>query len=481
MIHFGTCVGYPDRLRDLAFPGVTTSMHGESYNYLTQPSNGYDLFPIYADLMATAHERKAEALVLLHDDLEFRDPELARKIRHVFRDPSIAIIGCVGAQNVTSLRWWEGTKRGYAVDLPHGVHDYGGISEPLSVCDVDSVDGMFLVLSPWAIENLVLKDLGYSGLHGAAEELCFQARSKGKRVVVTRIDALHHTKGGVTGDPAGWQRSEEVFSKRWAPTTPAPKADPWLALRSSPETCDVEEVYAAERGGPVSAVPHVMIATPAYNPPCLEFLNARDHVSHDLATNKVDHTVLTTAGDSLVMRGRHSIMHEFLRSNATHLLFWDVDIVPTDAAMVRRMMDTGHEIIGGACPFRGETGQVVCNIRQGDKARKRIDTDDTGSVKVNEVGTGFLLMARTAIVAMCQAHPELLYFADLPGMHGAPMWALFDTVIHERRYLSEDYFFCKLWRDLGGDVYVFVPFEAAHWGRKGFQASFMSALKMREQ
>ncbi len=59
-------------------------------------------------------------------------------------------------------------------------------------------------------------------------------------------------------------------------------------------------------------------------------------------------------------------------------------------------------------------------------------------------------------------------------------WALFDTKIVNRRFLSEDYFFCKLWRDLGESVYVYVPFEARHWGREGFRATFQHAWKMRE-
>jgi hypothetical protein len=97
---------------------------------------------------------------------------------------------------------------------------------------------------------------------------------------------------------------------------------------------------------------------------------------------------------------------------------------------------------------------------------------------VNEVGTGFMLIARTAIEALCDAHPELLYFADLPGEYGNPMWALFDTKIQNKRFLSEDYFFCQLWRELGESVYVYVPFAAEHWGRKGFRATFMGALGM---
>lgn len=252
-------------------------------------------------------------------------------------------------------------------------------------------------------------------------------------------------------------------------------------LEGTADTWNIEAMYEAHRGSPVSAAPHVMMATPAYNPPGLEFLRAREVVGEDLQKAGVDYTVLTSPGDSLVMRGRHALMHEFLCSPATHLLFWDVDIEPLDPSVVRMMMATGHDIIGGACPFRGETGRVVCNLTEADRARKQVDTDATGSVKVAEVGTGFLLMSRKAIVSLCEANPQLLYFSDLPSVHGVPMWALFDTALEGRRFLSEDYFFCKLWRQLGGSVYVYVPFEALHWGRKGFRAQFMSAWGMREE
>ncbi len=257
-------------------------------------------------------------------------------------------------------------------------------------------------------------------------------------------------------------------------------ADPWAMLKAPSETWDIEGMFAAHRGRPVSERTHVMLATPAYNPPCLEFLHARDEIGSDLAANGIDYTILTSPGDSLVMRGRHTLMYEFLRSVATHLVFWDVDIEPLDPSVVRQMLATGHAIVGGACPFRGSTGRVVCNLLEADKKRGKIDSDEVGCVPVNEIGTGFLMMSREAIVRLCTTHPELLYFSDLPSQQGAPMWALFDTVIERRRFLSEDYFFCKLWRELGEQVYVYVPFEARHWGREGFRAQFVHAWKMRE-
>jgi len=262
--------------------------------------------------------------------------------------------------------------------------------------------------------------------------------------------------------------------------TSTAKPYPWAEFHAPPPW-NVDAVFTAARGAPVSKTPHVMLATPAYNPPCLEFLHARDLVTRDLVQNDVDVTVLTSPGDSLVMRGRHTLMHEFLKSIATHLLFWDVDIEPLDPTVVRQMVQTGHPVIGGACPFRGNTGKVVCNLREEDKKRKSVDTDETGSVDVAEVGTGFLLLAREAIVRLCERHPELMYFSDLPSGFGEPHWALFDTQLHNRRFLSEDYFFCKLARDAGLPVKVYVPFEAQHWGRHGFRGQFISAWGMKEQ
>ncbi len=472
MIYFGTSVGYPEKLKDICAPGIAYSMGGENYVHDARPSNGSSIFTTYAEILKAAYLGGAEALVLLHDDLELRDPHFPEKVRALLADETIAVAGLIGSSGAKGLAWWEGKRVGMVEDAYAGVHDFHPEVWP---ADVEQLDGMCLILSRWAIENLVLEGLGYDGFHGYDGELCQQARKAGKRVVVTNIDAFHHSKGGYVGGREMWDRSESVYATRWL----AKPVDPWAMVKGPPAEWDIELMFTMARGAPVSERPHVMLATPAYTPPCLEFLNARELVMDDLVKNGVTCTVVTSPGDSLVMRGRHSLMHEFLKSSATHLVFWDADIAPLDPTIVRQMLATGHAIVGGACPFRGDTGNVVCNITQRDKDRKRVDTDGVGCVAVNEVGTGFLLMSRVAIVKMCESHPELLYFADLLSSHGEPMWALFDTVIKNQRFLSEDYFFCALWRNSGGKVYVYVPFEAEHWGRKGYRASFMGALGMR--
>ena len=53
------------------------------------------------------------------------------------------------------------------------------------------------------------------------------------------------------------------------------------------------------------------------------------------------------------------------------------------------------------------------------------------------------------------------------------MYALFDTMIdpESRRYLSEDYMFCRLWQNMGGDVYLDPRTALNHVGHYTFRGN----------
>ena len=103
-IYFGTCAGHPDKLTAHARPGLSRSMR-EGYVHITPSGDGTDIFPVYASIMREAERGEAECLVLMHDDLEFQDECLAAKLRKAFEDPTVAIVGLIGARNVSSLAW----------------------------------------------------------------------------------------------------------------------------------------------------------------------------------------------------------------------------------------------------------------------------------------------------------------------------------------------------------------------------------------
>jgi hypothetical protein len=99
-----------------------------------------------------------------------------------------------------------------------------------------------------------------------------------------------------------------------------------------------------------------------------------------------------------------------------------------------------------------------------------------GCLEVQDAGTGFQLVSRKAIVAMMQAHPELLHWSRSASDLGEPLWALYDTGVVDGVYESEDFMFCRYWQKLGGKVYVYVPATFRHYGTHGFEASLLEQL-----
>lgn len=212
MIIFGTVSAFPEKLATQCAPGIARSMNGESYMHIVAKSNGQEIFEPYQGIMGTAWcaSTSIEALVLVHDDLEFRDLGLADKIRSTVADSSVAVAGLIGSNGARSLAWWEGSRCGRVTDDAYGLHSFGGFG-----CNVSSLDGMMLVLSPWACMNLRLSGLGYDGFHGYADELCHQARRFDRRSIVVDITAHHHSKGGYAGGIESWNAANENFKKRW--------------------------------------------------------------------------------------------------------------------------------------------------------------------------------------------------------------------------------------------------------------------------
>lgn len=91
-----------------------------------------------AILQALAGHPSLEALVLMHEDVELRDITLFAKLRALFSDDSVAVVGVIGARGIASLRWWEAETFGRCWET-RGLVDFGSGTH-----DVDIVDGLFL-------------------------------------------------------------------------------------------------------------------------------------------------------------------------------------------------------------------------------------------------------------------------------------------------------------------------------------------------
>jgi SAM-dependent methyltransferase len=118
------------------------------------------------------------------------------------------VAGVIGARRVPGLEWWDGEGVGRCAET-RGVVDFG-----TRTGDVDAVDGLILVLSPWAVRNLRFDSATFAGFHAYDIDFCLQARAAGRTVKVIDVDLFHHTKGGF-GDEVGFRLADAAFRRKW--------------------------------------------------------------------------------------------------------------------------------------------------------------------------------------------------------------------------------------------------------------------------
>jgi glycosyltransferase involved in cell wall biosynthesis/2-polyprenyl-3-methyl-5-hydroxy-6-metoxy-1,4-benzoquinol methylase len=206
MIAAAVCIGSREKYECIARPGLARYMEPDSPLAEIETDSIFSGYNEALDAFAELEE--LEALVLMHEDVMLHDPGFCAKIRARLQDPEIAIVGAIGARKIESLCWWEGEKHGRAQETRGVVDHWDG---PV---DVDGVDGLLLILSPWAVRNLRFDTSLFHGFHGYDLDICFQARAAGKRVVVEDFSLFHHTKGGF-GDTADFARANGIFRRKW--------------------------------------------------------------------------------------------------------------------------------------------------------------------------------------------------------------------------------------------------------------------------
>lgn len=350
---------------------------------------------------------------------------------------------------VEFLAWYDASVEAPGVDA-HGSPCGANADEAVNLWAISTGRRIYK-----ALPSLVDHDLGVRSLDG--HEAQNEDGSVLRKPVVFADDA-----NAVTYDGPTVHLGRTYTQNHWA-----------LPRKVRPEAWDLEKMYDVHRGGSVSSTPHVMIAVPVYGEPAAIVQKtdpSRERVIDDLLAHGIEASLLKTPGDSLVQRMRQRVCHAFMKTAATHLLWWDADIECLTPDCVRKMLVTGHDVIAGAYPFKDTTGRVVCNIRQSDYDAGKL-TVHGGCLEVNDAGTGFMLVSRKAHVTLMQAHPELLHFSAGTEDRNEPLWALYDTAIHQGVLLSEDYQFCRLWQGAGGAVQIYVPARFKHWGLYGYEAT----------
>lgn len=203
-IGYGTCVGNWRKFTKYVVPAARDRP-------LLGLAGQTSIAKAYNSILDAYRGTGVDALVLLHDDLQVLDPEKAEQavLTALSADESVALVGVAGGKDCRSLAWWNHETIGHQ-RIDSGMLDFGPREGY-----VQQIEGSFMALSPWAIENLRF-DTRYPGFHGY-DEIAMAAWKSGRSVVVADIDTHHHTKLGFSSTESEqlWLTCNQLFREKY--------------------------------------------------------------------------------------------------------------------------------------------------------------------------------------------------------------------------------------------------------------------------
>jgi len=207
--------------------------------------------------------------------------------------------------------------------------------------------------------------------------------------------------------------------------------------------------------------------------------------------------VQTMGNESLITRARNTVVSMMMDEKdyvATHLLFIDADI-GFQAQNIERLLCADKDIVCGIYPRKHihwervintlkknpnvtedelEVKSLGYNLNFDDPKNVKIDN---GFCKVNEAATGMMLVKREVFRTMFKKFPERKYESDqiVNGKHfrSDNCYDLFAVgpyeTVGKKRYLSEDYYFSRLWQECGGEIWADIAMPLTHFGNRAFK------------
>lgn len=194
-----------------------------------------------------------------------------------------------------------------------------------------------------------------------------------------------------------------------------------------------------------------------------------------------------------LVRVRSRYVTYFLQSTgADRLLFLDSDVtVPTIAirGMLSAMASGEKHFV--ACPYPRRDGvdwaRVKKNLELPAEAvayrysinclNDQIAVFRDGTAEVKEVPLGCAMISREGLEMMTDAYRSSLSFRDDKG---ADSVALFQLILDGMNLYSEDYSFCRRWREIGLKVWAYFGTGSPvdHWGEHRYRGA-LEAFRMR--
>jgi predicted O-methyltransferase YrrM len=180
---------------------------------------------------------------------------------------------------------------------------------------------------------------------------------------------------------------------------------------------------------------------------------------------------------------RNTLVAMFMADpDATDLFFIDYDVKYNADAAIKLLLRP-EEIIAGA--YRVKTDDRIAfatepKLVDGQIVGKMIE-DGMALIEADFLAAGFLRIKRSAIEKMYAAYPDLAYDENVVKVENRNITEAYDLFgmgidKDRRRYTTEDFYFCKRWRDIGGKLWIYPNIDFDHVGKKAYSGNYHEHL-----
>ena len=198
--------------------------------------------------------------------------------------------------------------------------------------------------------------------------------------------------------------------------------------------------------------------------------------------------------ESLITRARNEIvasMLDFEKFDASHLLFVDADIGFTPKN-IERLLCSEKDVVCGIYPSKriywDRTIDAIkknpdisieaimhrsLNYNISFHDRKNVQIEN-GFCKVKEAATGMMMVKKNVFYTLQKHYPERKYipYKNYKTKLSENCYDFFSVGVYDKKenhYLSEDYFFSRLWQDCGGEIWADYSMPLVHHGTHQFR------------
>jgi predicted O-methyltransferase YrrM len=206
--------------------------------------------------------------------------------------------------------------------------------------------------------------------------------------------------------------------------------------------------------GPTANGQKVMLATTAYDSPDASYTFAIAKSREALREAGIQSAYLLLSGNCHVDDARNSVVHTFMESDCTDLVFLDAD-VSWQAKDLVKLCKYDLDFVGGVYPYRREDGKARRGMPYIPIHGAKIENE---LVEVAGLPTGFMRMRRVVLETLIPLNPA--FDNRKKNITGIPL--VFERTLKEGTRMGGDLNFCLKWIETGGKIYASTEMILGH-------------------